>query len=79
MKRRGILNKDVVVSTIMSNSGLVSSSQKIGVNSSLKNELFEIIERMPGVTGSGREADKVYICSFNRELLVLIIEIQKIL
>ena len=35
--------------------------KKIGVNSSIKTELYEIIEKMPGVTGSGREADKVYI------------------
>lgn len=33
LKRRGVLNKDVVVSTVMSNSGLVSSLEKIGVKS----------------------------------------------
>ena len=31
LKRRGILNNNVVVSTIMSNSGLVSSLEKIGI------------------------------------------------
>lgn len=33
LKRRGILNKDVVVSTIMSNSGFVSSLEKVGIKS----------------------------------------------
>ena len=35
--------------------------KKIGVNNSIKTELYELIEKMPGVTGSGREPDKVYI------------------
>jgi len=35
--------------------------KKMGINNSIKSELYEIIEKMPGVTGSGREAGKVYI------------------
>jgi len=45
----------------MQESLILELFKKIGVNSSIKIELFEIIEKMPGVTGSGREADKVYI------------------
>ena len=33
LKRRGILNKDTVVSTIMSNSGFVASLEKVGIKS----------------------------------------------
>ena len=32
LKRRGILNKNVVVSTVMSNSGVVSSLEKVGIS-----------------------------------------------
>ena len=35
--------------------------KKIGVNNSIKTDLYDLIEKMPGVTGSGREPDKVYI------------------
>jgi len=45
--------------------------KKIGVGDNFKSKLLDIIEKMPGVTGPGREPDKVYISKDVDEALIL--------
>ena len=67
-----IEQEHLVYALIDEKSDLISELlKKIGVGDNFKSKLLEIIEKMPGVTGPGREPDKVYISKDVDDSLIL--------